>query len=162
MHLMLLFVTLARAAELPFCTQDLSDHPLPFSSGRHIEPDHLRERALRPGLMRLREDLCRCLPRWPRNRPALVKAHLHVDPNGGEMRVEYIVKPPWSRPVRQMVKCMGEPTLVGRLGMGPAQAWSAVSAGDADCVCLCVCVCGGGGAEERSWALVTLACQAPG
>jgi hypothetical protein len=110
MHFILLLATLAHGAEPPLCAQDLSNLVLP-AGGTFIDPEQLQKRALRPGLMRFQEDLCHCLPWWSRSRPASVKAHLHIDPNSGKMRVEYIVKRPWSRPIRRMMKCMGEPTL---------------------------------------------------
>ena len=111
MHLMLLFVSLARAAVPTFCGQGLSEVHLPLSSGPAIHPDHFRERALRPGLMQVQSDLCRCLPRRARNRPAEVTAHLHAEPNAGRMRVEYLVERPWSARVERMMNCMGQPTL---------------------------------------------------
>ena len=109
MHLLFLLVTVAQAAEPPFCSQDLSDYPPPLAGG--FAPKHMRERAVQPGLLRLQEDMCRCLPGLPRNWPSLVKAYLHVDPNGGEMNIEYIIRPQGSRRVSRMYKCMGEPTL---------------------------------------------------
>ena len=110
MHLILLFMTWAHAAKDSFCAEDFSAYPL-RAGGTFINSEQYLERAVRPGLLRVQDDLCRCMPRAVRNRPALVKANLHADPNAGEMRVEYIVDSPWSRPVRRMMKCMGEPML---------------------------------------------------
>ena len=111
MPFMLLLVTFAHAAKPPFCSQDLSDIPRTVSVGTFIDAEKYRQRVVRPGLMRLQSDLCRCMPFWSRNRPASIKAHLHSKPNKGELRVEYIVKQPWSRPIRRMLKCMGAPKM---------------------------------------------------
>ena len=110
MHFILMLATMAHAAELPLCAQDLSNLMMP-AGGTFINPEKLQKRALQPGLLRFQEDLCRCLPWWSRRWPASVRANLHIDPNKGEVRVEYIVKRPWSRPIGRMMKCMGEPTL---------------------------------------------------
>jgi hypothetical protein len=110
MHFILLLATMAHAAEPPFCAQDLSKLAMP-AGGTFINPEILQKRALRPGLLRFQEDLCGCLPWWSRSWPASVRASLHIDPNKGKVRVEYIVKRPWSRSIRRMMKCMGEPML---------------------------------------------------
>ena len=111
MHLLILFVTLAHAAVPAICAEDLSAYPLAVHVGPLQAPKHLVSRALRPGLMKMQEDMCRCLAKFCRNRPSLVKAYLHVDPNGGKTRVEYIVQPPESPPIGRMLECMGEPML---------------------------------------------------
>ena len=111
MYFMLLIASLSHAAEPPFCAQDFADLLPQDPTGTFIDAKKLRTRALQPGLRRFQKDLCRCLPWWSRNWPGAVRAHLHTDPNAGELRVEYIVKQPWTRPIRRMMKCMGEPKL---------------------------------------------------
>jgi hypothetical protein len=110
MHFLLLFASLTHAAEPSFCARDLSGLEL-RAGGTFIDPEQLRLRALRPGLMRFQEDLCRCVPWWSRRWPASVRANLHIDPNKGKVRVKYIVERPWSQPIHRMMKCMGEPML---------------------------------------------------
>jgi len=71
----------------------------------------LAERALRPGLMKVQEDTCRCLPKRRKNRPARVRANLHIEPNEGRMRLAYTVEPVGTPPIGRMLECLGEPEL---------------------------------------------------
>ena len=109
MHLLFLIMTLAQAAKLPFCTQDLSGYPLPWTGGPLSKPANFREGAVRPGLQRLQDDVCRCLPRRSSKWPDIVMAHLWVEPNKGTIRIEYIVKEQSSRQIERMLECMGDP-----------------------------------------------------
>jgi len=95
----------------PFCAQDLSDLRLPTTGGPLVPPEGLVERGLRPGLMHVQQDVCRCLPRRRRHQPSVIRVQLHIKPNAGEVRVEYRIDPPWSRTMSRMVECLGEPTL---------------------------------------------------
>ena len=104
-------MTLAQAAKLPFCTQDLSAYPLPQTGGPLSNPANFREGAVRPGLQRLQDDVCRCLPRRSSKWPDLGIAHLCVEPNKGSIRIEYLVKEQSSRQIERMLECMGEPKL---------------------------------------------------
>jgi len=106
----LLFMTLAHAADPRFCAQDLSGVPLSLREGPLMPQAHLMDRALRPGLTRFQQDVCRCLPKR-RHRPAVVEAQLHVNPNRGETTVKYRLARPWSPAMSRMVACLGEPTV---------------------------------------------------
>lgn len=110
MHFILLFVSLSHAAKLPFCVQGIADIPLQ-THGRPMLPSGQQlERALRPGLARFHQDVCRCLPRR-RHQPPSVRAVLHVDPNEGETTVKYSIPLPRNRAMNRMVACLGEPTV---------------------------------------------------
>ena len=112
MHVLLMLLTMARAATPPpFCVEDLSTFPLSLNGKDAWLPKNFKEGALRPGLMRFRDDMCRCLPRLLRHRPDLVKASLHVQPNKGAIRIEYTIDPPWSRQESRMLDCMGKPMM---------------------------------------------------
>ena len=109
MHLLFLFMTMAGAAKPPFCKQDLAAFPLPMMPGTLSKPANFGEGALRPGLLRLRDDLCRCVPRRSSKWPDIVIAHLWVQPNKGKIRIEYMVKEQQSQQIDRMLDCMGEP-----------------------------------------------------
>jgi hypothetical protein len=109
MHLLFLLMTMAGAADPSLCSQDLSDYPLPMMGGPLSKPANFREGALRPGLLRLQDDLCRCVPRRSSKWPDIVIADLWVQPNKGTIRIEYTVKEQQSRQIDRMLECMGEP-----------------------------------------------------
>jgi hypothetical protein len=109
MHLLFLLMTIAGAAEPSFCSQDLLDYPLPMMPGVLSKPANFGEGALRPGLLRLQDDLCRCVPRRSSKWPDIVIAHLWLQPNKGKIRIEYMVKEEQSRQIDRMLECMGEP-----------------------------------------------------
>ena len=112
MHVLFMLLTMARAAEPPpFCSQDLSTFPLSLNGKDAWLPKNFKEGALRPGLMRVRDDMCRCLPRLLRHRPDMVKAALYIQPNKGKIRIEYTIEPPWSPQESRMLDCMGEPIM---------------------------------------------------
>ena len=111
MHLLFLIMTLAQAAKSPLCTHDFSDYPLSPVGGPLSNPANFREGAVRPGLLRFQDDMCRCLPRRSSKWPDVVIAHLWVEPNKGKIRIEYMVKEQPSRQTERMLECMGEPTL---------------------------------------------------
>ncbi len=110
MHLVFLIMTFAHAAKSPLCTQDFSEYPLPMRTGVLSKPANFAEGAVRPGLLRVQEDMCRCLPRRASRWPALVKSNLWVQPNEGKIRIEYIIDEERTPPIDRMLECMGEPT----------------------------------------------------
>lgn len=109
-----LFATLAAIVQpgpLPFCDQDPSDTRFPMHLSAHISRTRLIDDVLQPSFDRAQNDLCECLPRWRRQWPHSVRAHLHIAPNEGKVRIEYRIDNPTSRPIRRMLACMAEPTL---------------------------------------------------
>jgi hypothetical protein len=109
MHVLFLIMTLAQAAKPPVCTQDFSVYPLPIQVGSLSKPAHFGEGAVRPGLLRVQDDVCHCVPRRSSKWPALVKAHLWVEPNQGKIRIEYIIDEEGTPSIDRMLECMGEP-----------------------------------------------------
>jgi len=109
---MLLASPTATAKPHPICKNDLSKVPLNLR-GRLMRPAHLEERALRPGVLHVQAEVCRCLPSRPRHQPDAVKAKLHIAPNKGEITVEYIIQSPEpdSRRMERMTDCLGHPTM---------------------------------------------------
>ena len=72
-------------------------------------PKNFLEGAVRPGLLRVQEDVCRCLPRRSSQWPSLVTADLWVQPNKGKIRIEYELKEEQTPQIDRMLACMGEP-----------------------------------------------------
>ena len=105
--------TLANTEANPLCEQDVSALPLFPIRGIFTQPESLRERALQPALRHIQASLCQCLPRRIRHQPIHIPVMLWIQPNAGEIRVEYTVtvEPPWTQPVQRMIRCLGEPTL---------------------------------------------------
>jgi len=101
-----------RSAARAFCALDLSDTPISQGSRRLFGPANLGEGAIRPGLLHVQDDLCRCVPWRRRHQPSVVRAELHIAPNRGHVTVAYRVEQPWSPPVARMVACLGAPMLV--------------------------------------------------
>ena len=71
------------------------------------KPVNFAEGAVRPGLLRVQDDVCRCVPRRSRQWPALVKAHLWIEPNQGKIRIEYIIDEERTQSIDRMLQCMG-------------------------------------------------------
>ena len=94
----------------PLCKKDFSEVRLPIEHRSFHGPEGFVERGIRPGLLYVQREVCRCLPRRRRHQPASVRANLGIQPNLGEVKVSYRVELPWSRPMRRMVVCLGEPT----------------------------------------------------
>jgi len=109
MHLLFLTMALAQAARSPVCSLDFLDYPLPSTAGSAWMPRDFLEGAVRPGLRRLQEDVCRCLPRRPSRWPDVVMAALWVEPNKGKIRIEYTVEQEKTPQIDRMLQCMGEP-----------------------------------------------------
>ena len=109
---LLLASQLAIARRHPICDSDLSTVSLNIH-GRLMRPVGLEERALRPGLLHVQADVCRCLPRRRRLHPDAIMARLHIAPNKGEVQVEYILQSigPHTHPQERMTPCLGHPTL---------------------------------------------------
>jgi hypothetical protein len=95
----------------PFCETDMSTIELADFRDPLFSPLGLEQRAIRPGLRHVQQEICRCLPWWRRNQPSEVKSMLHIKPNEGEVRVVYSIATPRSRAENRMVACLGEPTL---------------------------------------------------
>jgi hypothetical protein len=49
------------------------------------------------------------VPRRSSKWPALVKAHLWVEPNQGKIRIEYLIDEEGTPSIDRMLECMGEP-----------------------------------------------------
>lgn len=102
---------LPRHPKRAFCKQDLSAIRLPFHGGGFPAARSLKEHAVRPGLLHVQQELCRCLPRRKRRLPAEVDALLHIQPNAGVVTIHYTVAPSQNRGVGRMMACLGQPTL---------------------------------------------------
>ncbi len=109
MPLLLLIMTLAWAAKPSICFEELSDHPLSSKGRSYWLPTNFLEGAVRPGLLRFQDDLCRCLPKRPSQWPNRVMGYLWVQPNKGRIRIQYVVNDEKSSKIDQMLGCMGEP-----------------------------------------------------
>ena len=105
------YPTLEHTPETPLCSSDFSTMRLPVIRGILQQPEGIADRGIRPAIDRIQQEVCRCLPRWRRNHPQELWATLHIKPNAGEIRLEYYLEPPWSRPTQRMLACLGEPTL---------------------------------------------------
>jgi hypothetical protein len=112
MSLLLLIMTLAHAAKPPICKQDLSDYPLPGREKAYWMPKNFLEGAVRPSLLRLQEDACRCLPRRSSRWPHVIVGDVWTQPNQGKIRIEYTIKEDATPQLERMLECMGEPILV--------------------------------------------------
>ena len=97
--------------EAPLCEQDLTERRVPNVSGVLVPPKGMVERGLRPSLIHVQREVCRCLPRRVRNQPEQVLARLQIQPNAGKIQVKYQTETPWTRPVSRMMECLGEPSL---------------------------------------------------
>ena len=95
----------------PLCEQDVSDLRLPVIRGILQQPEGLVDRGLLPSLKHIQEEVCRCLPRRPPRQPEYILVQLHIKPNEGEVKLEYVIATPWTRPQKRMMLCLGEPTL---------------------------------------------------
>ena len=97
-----------------FCAHDLTAVPL-IRGTSPPAPAASRRRAIRPGLLHVQSELCRCLPPRRRHHQLTVRAGLHIAPNAGEVTVRYRVEGPEgraaSRARARMRQCLGQPTL---------------------------------------------------
>ena len=103
--------TIRHHPDSPLCEQDLSDLRLPRIRELLVLPEGLEDRGLRPGLLHVQQEVCRCLPRRRSHQPSVIWVLLHIKPNAGEVRVQYHIEPPWTRAMSRMVECLGEPIL---------------------------------------------------
>ena len=110
MHFFLLLLPSVQAAKLSFCTEAPTDVPLPASSPLLPSAGQM-DLALRPGVERFQEDICRCLPRRQRKQPAWIEAELIAIPSQGETRVKYELPASESDAIRRLARCLGEPTV---------------------------------------------------
>jgi len=96
----------------PFpCDKEQWDRPVASRPVTFIDWVHFEQRVLRPALMHVGRDLCRCMPVWRRKWPSMVKAYLVTDPNRGRTRVEYTIESSSSVTAGRMLTCMGQPVL---------------------------------------------------
>ena len=103
--------TLQNHAENSLCERDFSEMRMPLIRGIFSQPEGIADRGLRPAIERIQQEVCSCLPRWRRHHPNELWVQLHIKPNAGEIRLEYLIEPPWSRPIQRMLACLGDPTL---------------------------------------------------
>lgn len=103
----------ADAGTHPICAVDLSTVQLSVGQALFLPPQQLEERALRPGLLYVQSEVCRCLPRRKRHQPDVVRAWLRIALGKGELTVEYGLEAAEEhhRSAQRMVACLGEPTL---------------------------------------------------
>ena len=111
MSLWVLLVSMAHGASPSFCSDDLADFPIPLQGKEAWLPKNFREGGLRPGLLRVQKDLCRCVPRRRHHWPDVVIADVYVTPNQGQVRIEYGLKEPRTTRQGRMLTCMGQPQL---------------------------------------------------
>ena len=93
----------------PICAADYSEFHLPINRW-HLPKDYAG-RSVRPGLLYVQAELCRCLPRRRRHQPAEVFAQMHIQPNAGQVRVTYRIDPQDSARLQRMLQCLGEPSI---------------------------------------------------
>ena len=110
MPLIWLILGLAQAAKPSICSADLTEVVLPGGDRSWI-PDNFLEGSIRPSLLRIQDDACRCIPRRARQRPEVVAASIWVKPNVGQIRIEYAVNEERTPQLDKMLACMGEPQL---------------------------------------------------
>ena len=110
MHLLLLTLGLAQAAMPPICDADLTEVDLP-GRDRSWLPGNFMEGGIRPSLLRVQEDVCRCTPRRKGQWPEVVRASVWVKPNIGEIRIEYAVNEERTPRMDKMLACLGVPVL---------------------------------------------------
>jgi len=111
MNLLATLAAIVQPGPVPFCDQDPSEARFPMHLSAHISRKRLIDDVLQPSLDRAQNDICQCLPRWRRQWPTSVRAHLHIAPNEGTVRIEYRIENPTPPPIRRMLACMAEPTL---------------------------------------------------
>lgn len=97
-------------ASHPICRSDLSDVPLPEEGRLLSGPRDLDRHAIRPGILKVQDDICRCMPR-SRHQPARVRAELRIHPNEGRVDIHYMLDGPLSPPQKRMRSCLGSPTM---------------------------------------------------
>ena len=96
----------------PLCDEDFSAFRFPPERGPLVPPEEWEDRALRPSLLFIQQEVCRCLPARRSHHPSEVKINLHIRPNAGQITLEYRVASPETQPLEQMVACLGAPTLM--------------------------------------------------
>ena len=110
MPLIWLILGLAQATKPSICRADLTEVGLP-GGDRSWLPDDFLEGGIRPSLLRVQEDVCRCTPRRKGQWPEVVRASVWVKPNIGKIRIEYAVSEERTPRMDKMLACMGMPTL---------------------------------------------------
>ena len=110
MPLIWLILGLAQADRPSICNADLTKVRL-SGEARSWLPDNFLEGGIRPSLLRIQGDACRCIPRRVSKRPELVSASVWVKPNLGQIRIEYAVSEEPTPQLDRMLACMGEPRL---------------------------------------------------
>ena len=130
--LLLLLASSALAARPDFCRADLESLSIPWREGVGTPSREEAMRALRPSLLRIQEDICRCI-RKPQHWPEAVQAEVEVTPPtsactaSGQcwgLQAEVEVTPPMGIAVvryrvaaelgaagEELHACMGQPTV---------------------------------------------------
>ena len=89
---LLLAAPAADARPHPICAADLSEVQMSGGQALFLPPNQLEEHALRPGLLHVQAEVCRCLPRRRRHQPDVVRAWLNIALGEGQITVEYSVE----------------------------------------------------------------------
>lgn len=110
MSLLWLFITIAQAAKPAVCSADISRHSFEHRQNRLWLPEGFYERAIRPSMLRLQHDACRCLPRRRSRRPKVAVGHVHVEPNAGRVVISYSLRGEDTPRLERMLRCMGAPS----------------------------------------------------
>ena len=97
------------ARKHPVCGSEPSEVEFRDLNGRMGVPRGLADVVLRPGLVRLQEDLCACLPRRRSRQPVAATAELRIRPNQGRVSVAWAVDAPLSKARLRLQRCLGAP-----------------------------------------------------
>ena len=108
--LLLLMASSALAARPDFCRADLESLSIPWREGVGTPSREEAMRALRPSLLRIQEDICRCI-RKPQHWPEAVQAEVEVTPPMGIAVVRYRVAAELGAAGEELHACMGQPTV---------------------------------------------------
>lgn len=108
--LLVLLASSALAARPDFCRADLESLSIPWREGVGTPSQEEAMRALRPSLLRIQEDICRCI-RKPQHWPEAVQAEVEVTPPMGIAVVRYRVAAELGAAGEELHACMGQPTV---------------------------------------------------
>lgn len=97
------------ARKHPVCASEPSPVEFRDLNGRMGVPRGLADVVLRPGLLRLQEDLCACLPRRRSLHPVSATAELRIQPNPGRVWVAWAVDAPLDKARLRLQRCLGAP-----------------------------------------------------
>ena len=108
--LLLLLAQVSFAAKPDYCRATLDDLRIPWPSRIGTPSEEEAMRALRPAMLRIQEDICRCVRR-PRHWPQTVDAKAEVYPNEGELLIRYSIDPDMGEHGDRLLACMATPRL---------------------------------------------------